>query len=105
MSGATVRPAIEMTTFKLADGLQLADFIAANADVDPWLRRQRGFVSRMLLQQEDGTVVDLVVWERAADAKASARRLMRELADSPVHAAIDQGTVCWSVSPIAHLVP
>ena len=101
----TVRPAIEITTFKLAGGLQLADFIAANADVDPWLRRQRGFVSRMLLQKPDGTVVDLVVWERVADARASARRLMRELADSPVHAAIDQGTVCWSVSPIAHLVP
>lgn len=101
----TMRPAIEMTTFKLVAGLQLADFIAANADVDPWLRRQRGFVSRMLLQQPDGTVVDLVVWEREADARASARRLMRELADSPVHAAIDQDTVCWSVSAIVHLVP
>lgn len=101
----TVRPAIEITTFKLAGGLQLADFIAANADVDPWLRRQRGFVSRMLLQKTDGTMVDLVVWERVADARASARRLMRELADSPLHAAIDRGTVCWSASPIAYLVP
>lgn len=101
----TMRPAIEMTTFKLVAGLQLADFIAANADVDPWLRRQRGFVSRMLLQHPDGTVVDLVVWKRVADARASARRLMRELADSPVHAAIDQDSVCWSVSAIAHRVP
>lgn len=100
-----MRPAIEITTFELARGLRMAEFVAANADVDPWLRRQPGFVSRILLQQEDGTVMDIVVWERAADARASARRLMRELADSPVHAAIDQRTVHWSVSQIVHTVP
>lgn len=98
-------PAIEITTFKLARGLRMADFIAANADVDPWLRQQPGFVSRMLLQQDDGTVVDMVIWERAAQARASAQRLMRELADSPVHAAIDQRTVSWSVCAVAHMVP
>ena len=100
-----MQPAIEITTFKLAKGLRMVDFIAANADVDPWLRGQRGFISRMLLQQQDGTVMDMVVWQRSADARASARRLMRELAGSPVHAAIDQRTVHWSVCPIVYTVP
>jgi hypothetical protein len=100
-----MQPVIEITTFKLAKGLRMVDFIAANADVDPWLRGQPGFLSRMLLQQEDGTVMDMVVWERETDARDSARRLMRELADSPVHAAIDQRTVHWSVCPVVHTVP
>ena len=38
--------AIEITTFRLSNGLTIDDFIAANADIDPWLRIQPGFVSR-----------------------------------------------------------
>ena len=100
-----MKPAIEITTFKLVKGVSLTDFVKANADVDPWLQQQRGFVSRMLTQQSDGTIVDILIWERATQARSSAQRLMRELADSPVHAAIDQRTVRWSVAPIGHMVP
>ena len=32
--------AIEITTFRLARGLTMKDFIAANADIDPWLKVQ-----------------------------------------------------------------
>ncbi|WP_445145227.1 hypothetical protein [Dyella sp. Tek66A03] len=98
-----MKPAIEITSFKLAKGVSLADFVRANADVDPWLRQQPGFVSRMLTQQDDGTIADIVIWERASQARSSAQRLMRELADSPVHSAIEQRTVQWSVAPIVHM--
>ena len=100
-----MKPAIEITTLKLTKGGSLADFIDAYADVDPWLQQQPGFVSRMLTQQSDGTIVDILIWERVTQARSSAQRLMRELADSPVHAAIEQHTVHWSVAPIGHMVP
>ena len=35
--------AIEITTFKLAKGLTAKDFVAANADIDDWLKVQPGF--------------------------------------------------------------
>jgi hypothetical protein len=94
--------AIEVTTFKLNRGLTVADFIAANADVDAWLLRQPGFISRRIAQRDDGVVVDLLVWASARDGEEAAARLMDELAGSPVHAAIDQSTVSWTVSPVHH---
>ncbi len=37
-----------------------------------------------------------------AAARAAMHRLMDELADSPVHALIDQATVTWTVVRIGH---
>ena len=92
--------AIEITTFKLKSGFGIDDFVKANSDVDPWLRRQRGFVSRTMVERSDGTIVDMVIWESAAEAEDSAQRLMRELASSPVHSVIDERTVSWSIGRI-----
>lgn len=94
--------AIEITRFHLTQGLTIGDFIRANADVDPWLSRQPGFVSRHIAQDADGEVIDILVWQSAAQGRAAARRLMSELADSPVHDTIDQGTVSWTVAPVFH---
>ncbi|GGJ43809.1 hypothetical protein [Neoroseomonas lacus] len=94
--------AIEVTTFKLNRGLTVADFIAANADVDAWLLKQPGFLSRRIAQRSDGVVIDLLIWASAGDGERAADRLMQEPADSPVHAAIDQRTVTWTVSRVHH---
>jgi hypothetical protein len=96
--------AVEIASFKLAAGYSAEDFVRANADVDPWLQRQPGFVCRWMSLGDDGTLTDVVVWESASQGEASAARLMIELADSPVHAAIDPRTVTWSVTPIIHKV-
>ena len=37
--------AIEITTFEL-NGCSVKEFVAANAEVDAWLKRQPGFRSR-----------------------------------------------------------
>jgi hypothetical protein len=95
---------IEITTFQLADGQTLESFIAANADVDAWLVRQPGFVSRRIAQRPDGVVVDLLIWGSEQAGVDGAQRLMAELPDSPVHAAIDQDTVSWSVITTSHRV-
>lgn len=93
---------LEITTFRLRRGLGIADFLTANADVDAWLLRQPGFVSRRIAQGADGTVVDMVVWASARAGEDAAQRLLADLAASPVHDAIDQRTVWWSVSPVFH---
>lgn len=96
--------AVEITTFRLSPGLTIADFIAANLDVDAWLLQQPGFISRRIAQGDDGAVVDMLIWSSARAGEDAAGRLMRDLADSPVHAAIDQATVSWSVSPVRHRI-
>ena len=100
MSGA-----VEITTFKLQRGFSHAQFIGANADVDQWLAAQPGFQSRSIAERDDGSIVDMLLWERREDAVSAMQRLMVELADSPVHAVIDQGSVSWTVSSIFHSVP
>lgn len=96
--------AVEITTFHLASGHTLKSFIDANADVDAWLVRQQHFVSRRILQRPDGEIVDVLIWTSKAAGIDGAERLMAELPDSPVHAAIDQATVSWSVTSTSHHV-
>jgi len=96
--------AIEVTTFKLNQRLTIEDFLVTNTDIDAWLLQQPGFVSRRIAQRDDGVVVDVLIWNSVADGEDGAARLMVELADSPVHAAIDQWTVDWAVSPVHRLV-
>ncbi len=102
MSQLAPSPAIEITRFRLAAGLTIADFVAANADVDAWLTRQPGFLSRHIAQEPDGQVIDMLLWASASQGEAAAERLMRELAASPVHGAIDQRTVSWTIAPVFH---
>jgi hypothetical protein len=92
--------ALEMTTFRLVPGLTGADFVAANEDINDYLRRQPGFRWRRIVQDDDGTVTDIVAWDSAADGRRSASGIMTELADSPVHAAIDQATVDFRIAPV-----
>ncbi len=92
--------AVEITTFRLAEGLTMADFIAANADVAAWLREQPGFISRRICERDDGYVVDVLLWKSAAAGRRAAAGIMTELAGSPVHAAIDQASVDWTISAV-----
>lgn len=96
--------AIEITAFRLSSGLTIADFIAANADIDPWLQRQPGFVSRHICEREDGEVVDMLIWDSAAAGHRAATGVTTEMAASPVHAAIDQSTVAWTIAEARHIV-
>lgn len=96
--------ALEITTFKLAKGLGIKDFIAANTDIDTWLKRQKGFQSRHIAELEDGSIVDMLIWSSAANGRDAASRIMGETADSPVHAAINQRSVVWRIAEVRHCV-
>lgn len=96
----TMTQAIEITTLRLVRGLRIDDFIAANADINAWIRQQPGFIARRICEREDGMVVDIVMWETAAHGHRSATGIMTEMAHSPVHATIDHSTVEWTISDV-----
>ncbi|MFL9877045.1 hypothetical protein PQR63_01520 [Herbaspirillum rhizosphaerae] len=96
--------AIEITTFRLTKGRTCEEFVAGNADVDVWLKKQSGFRSRRIAQRDDGVIVDMLIWASVDDATSAMHSLMDELHDSAVHTLIDQRTVTWTVSSTFHVV-
>jgi hypothetical protein len=95
--------AIEVTTFRL-NGQSCTQFVAANADIDAWLKRQPGFRSRRIAERDDGTIVDVLVWASAEAGRNAASGIMTEMGHSPVHAMIEQRTVDWTVAPVRHSI-
>lgn len=96
--------AMEITTFQLAKGITIKDFIAANADVDEWLKKQPGFILRRICEGRDGWVIDMLLWKSAREGQRAASGIMSELCDSPVHAAIDQASVDWTIQTCRHRI-
>lgn len=89
---------LEITTFSLAPNVTAADFLAANTDINAYLRRQPGFLWRRIVQRDDQTIVDVVAYASRDDADSGSRGIVGEMADSPVHATIDHGTVDWQLT-------
>lgn len=96
--------AVEITTFQLAHGLTTKDFIKANADINIWLKRQKGFVSRRICERDDGSILDMLVWKSAEDGRRAASGIVTEMAGSPVHATINQSTVDWTISSVHYAI-
>lgn len=94
--------AIEIVTFRLVRGVAFADLVNANQEVDAWLKLQPGFRSRRITEEHGSCVVDVLLWDSEAAVRTAMHKLMDELADSPVHALIDQATVTWTVAEIRH---
>lgn len=95
--------AIELTTFKLK-GFTTKQFIEANAAIDAFLKRQKGFRSRTIFELKKDVVYDMLVWDSEEDGTNAMHKLMTELSDSPVHDMIDQSTVSWNITPVEHFV-
>ena len=91
---------LEVTTLRPAPGLTPEDFVAANADINEYLKRQPGFQWRRIVVRDDGTIVDIVAYDNIAHARAGASGISGEMGDSPVHAAIDQSTVDWQMTTV-----
>jgi hypothetical protein len=92
-----VTEALEITQFRLVPGSNGADFVAANTDIDDYLRRQPGFRWRRIAQDDDGLVCDIVAWDSEADGRHSAAGITTEMGGSPVHALIDHTTVDFRI--------
>ncbi|BDZ48603.1 hypothetical protein GCM10025867_08440 [Frondihabitans sucicola] len=95
---------LEVTTLRPVAGLSTADFVAANADIDEYLKRQPGFEWRRILEAADGTIIDIVAYDSMEHARAGAAGISDERAASPVHATIDHSTVDWKLTTVAHRI-
>lgn len=93
--------AVEIATFKLK-GYSCEQFIAANNEIDDFLKRQPGFISRRIFQKTDRTIVDMLIWDSVKNGTESMHRLMDELSESVVHDMIDQSTVEWNINQVEH---
>jgi hypothetical protein len=72
--------AIELTTFKL-NNCTRQQFISANREVDEFLRKQKGFVSRSIFELKKRLVYDLLIWESTEEGTNAMHKLMTELSD------------------------
>lgn len=90
---------IELVTFRLASG-NAQSFLAANATINDWLRKQPGFISRRLGQKEDGTWIDVLLWSSGEAAKAAGDKAMTELGDCSAMAMIDPRDDMMSHAPV-----
>ncbi|TPI37333.1 hypothetical protein FJW05_26685 [Mesorhizobium sp. B2-9-1] len=96
--------AIEMTVLRLAEGLAIDDFIAANADINAWIQQQPGFIARRICERDDGAIVDIVIWQTAKDGHRSACAIMTEMGQSPVHGTIDHRAVEWTIATVRQAI-
>jgi hypothetical protein len=88
-AGRPTAPVQEVARFRLRPGSDQAAFLAAARATAAPLRRQRGFLRRALLRNEDGIWTDQVEWVDRPSADRAATAIMAEPACQPFMARID----------------
>jgi hypothetical protein len=97
---------LEVTTLRPAPGLTPEDFVAANADINDYLKARPGFQWRRIIVRDDGRILDIVAYDSIEHARSGAAGITGEMGASPVHAAIDHGTVDWQFTTVLqHVEP
>ncbi|WP_221793403.1 hypothetical protein [Oceanobacter mangrovi] len=85
---------LEQVRFRLAEGIDSLDFLAANEPVQAWLRQQPGFLYRTLCQNPDsGEWIDLAYWADAETATATNSQFMQQDANREWVSMIDHGSM------------
>jgi antibiotic biosynthesis monooxygenase (ABM) superfamily enzyme len=92
---------VELVTFRLNPGTDRATFLAAAKRTEATIRRQPGFLARMLAEGEDGTWADIVTWASHDTALAAAKAVMSDPDFAPFVAMIDGPSVKMSHSALA----
>lgn len=86
-------PVVEIVQFTLHDGSAADDFLAAAAATEAALRRQPGFLRRILLRDDTGGWTDLVEWRSRPEAEAAAQAMMSDPSFAPFLSMIDMETI------------
>jgi hypothetical protein len=71
-------PVLEIVTFKLADGVTEEAFLMAGEAAVTFMKNRKGFISRRLSRNNDGTYTDHVTWASLNAAKESMDASMSE---------------------------
>lgn len=90
---------LELVTFR-TPSVAPDRFVADNAEINDWLKRQPGFHWRHLAAQEDGSWVDVVLWDDRETANRAAEKLLVEMAACPAMTAIDPASIAMSHADI-----
>lgn len=97
-------PCVEVVTFRLVPGADVADFLTAARATEMPLRDQPGFLRRRLVQGADGQWTDWVEWRDVAAATAAAEAMMAAPAFRPFMALIDPESVVMRHDALAFAV-
>ncbi len=87
---------IEIVKFKLAAGVSPESFLASVSASNTFVKSCKGFISRRLSHNEDGSWLEHIEWETMGDAQAASEALMAEASCQPMMAAIDIQSVKMS---------
>jgi hypothetical protein len=96
---------VELVTFRLNPGTDRQAFLANARNTEAAVRRQPGFLSRMLAEGPDGTWADIVTWASHADALAAAKAVMSDPDFAPFGAMIDGPSVAMSHASLVWQMP
>ena len=88
-SGGVEVGMIEIVQFRLSEGVNRNDFVAAAANTMPALCETEGFIGRTLSEGEDGTWTDHVKWTDPASAQAAMAGAMENQAVLPFIMSVD----------------
>ena len=87
---------IETVSFKLAEGVEDADFIKTTDAVSSYLQSCKGFNTRRLSKADDNTWLEHIEWDNMDDAKAASASFMDQESIVPYMQSIDPETVSMS---------
>ena len=73
---------VETTTFRLAEGVDEATFLAADEALQAEINPLRGFVRRTTARGDAGTWLVLALWWSAGEADAAPAAVPQDLVDS-----------------------
>jgi len=68
----------ECVSFRLAEGVERDGFLQASRSIGTFASNQPGFVSRQLIETEDGGFIDWVEWQSLETAKAAGAKIMSD---------------------------
>ncbi len=84
---------VEITTFRLNEGIETADFLKVSPSITAFASALPGFVSRSLTRSDDGVWMDYVEWATLEQAEAAQAAFPQEPSMGPVMAMIDPASL------------
>lgn len=84
---------VEITTFRLNDGVEDAAFLDLSPQITAFAKAQPGFIHRSLTHSEDGVWMDYVRWATLEDAKAAQAAFPQQPQLGPLMAMIDPASL------------
>lgn len=83
----------EVVTCRGRQGLSRDQIVSALRSAQSWLLEQPGFIERKLLEADDGSFVDFVIWKSAEHAQRAAQSFATAPCAAAVMGVLDDASV------------